>query len=226
VKNGVHVLPNSSQAQEDFEWLKAEVRALGGQATVFEASTIEGLDDKRLRQQFHAASKPVRIARRKLPVLPTGPVLSAKDFRGRQWVTRPRPGVDRFASAWLIRRFIDPNARFFFATSPERWPEAVPFDMYQSGGFKHEGDLCTFEVLTARFGIRDDAVKEIGEIVHDLDLKEQRFGHTHAPTIGKLVDGLRASYSDDVQLLEHGTALFEALYLGLRGTKKGKPAIT
>ncbi len=82
-------------------------------------------------------------------------------------MTRPRPGVDRFSSAWLIRRFIDRDARFVFAASPDRYPDAVPFDMYHAGGFKHEGDMCTFEVLQERFGIRDIAVRRIGEIVHE-----------------------------------------------------------
>jgi hypothetical protein len=146
--------------------------------------------------------------------------LETSHYKGRVWVTRPRPGVDRFSSAWLIRRFIDRDARFVFAVSPEKYPEAVPFDMYQAGGFRHEGEMCTFEVLQERFGIRDVAVRRIGEIVHDIDLKEERYKSPHAPTVAHLVEGLRASTPDDAGLLEQGINLFEALYLSFGS---GKP---
>ena len=143
-----------------------------------------------------------------------------EEYRNRVWVTRPRPGVDRFASAWLIRRFIDPNATFQFAAAAARYPDAVPFDMYQTGGFRHEGDLCTFEVLHERFGIRDGNVKRIGEIVHDVDLKEERYRSQHTSTVATLVDGLRASIPDDSRLLEHGMVLFEALYQSFQTSKR------
>ncbi len=107
------------------------------------------------------------------------PRLDPQAYRHRVWVTRPRPGVDRFASAWLIRRFIDRDATFAFAAAPDKYPEAVPFDMYQSGGFRHDGDRCTFEVLHDRFGIRDPAVARIAEVVHDIDLKEDRYTSPH-----------------------------------------------
>ena len=132
--------------------------------------------------------------RRTRAVPSTAPLASIPAaYRNRVWVTRPRPGVDRFSSAWLIRRFIDRDATFVFAAAPDRYPDAVPFDMYQAGGFKHEGDLCTFEVLQDRFGIRDVAVKRIAEIVHDIDLKEDRYKSPHAATVANLVEGLRAS---------------------------------
>src|SRR5262249_3374383 len=103
-----------------------------------------------------------------------GDAMEVADYQGRTWVTRPRPGVDRFASAWLIARFIDPDATFEFAKTVDRNANAVPFDMF-GHGFGHEGNACTFEVLAQRFGIGDPAVRRIGEIVHDLDLKEERF---------------------------------------------------
>jgi hypothetical protein len=97
-------------------------------------------------------------------------------LRGRLWVTRPRPGVDRMASAWLIRRFIDAAARFGFLTDVDAAPaNAVPFDMF-GAGFGHQGDRCTFEALQARFDIRDAAVTRLATIVHDLDLKDGKFG--------------------------------------------------
>ena len=146
--------------------------------------------------------------------------LDPATYRNCVWVTRPRPGVDRFASAWLIRRFIDRDATFVFAAAPERYPEAVPFDMYHAGGFKHEGDLCTFEVLLDRFGIRDAAARQIAEFVHDIDLKEDRYRSPHTATVGRLVDGLRASIPEDGKLLEQGMVMFEALYQSLQETRR------
>jgi hypothetical protein len=134
------------------------------------------------------------------------------EYRGRLWVTRPRPGIDRIASAWLIRRFIDPAARFDFVTDHRAAPaDALPFDM--SGvEFSHHGDHCTFETLCERFEIRDRGVGRIAAIVHDLDLKDDRFGLPEAPTIGELIQGLQRANGDDQMLLDRGMALFEALY--------------
>jgi hypothetical protein len=232
VKNSVYVLPNTEQAREDFEWLRAEVVALGGQASIFEASSISRVDERRILKQLRAATAAIQKSDSesrpsRTPGQPKNPALDPRDFQHRQWLTRPRPGVDRFSSAWLIRRFVDPKASFLFASSPDRWPEAVPFDMYQPGGFKHEGDRCTFEVLSDRFGIVDVAVHKIAEIVHDLDLKDARFKSPHAQTIGALVEGLRASIADDGKLLEQGMTLFEALYQSFKSSRapRGRPKV-
>ena len=93
-----------------------------------------------------------------------------KDYLGRTWITRPRPGIDRVSSAWLIRRFVDENAMFVFADDPARHPGAIPFDMFQGGGFGHRGEDCTFETLRKEFGIRDTKVEAIAEMIHDADL--------------------------------------------------------
>jgi hypothetical protein len=79
-------------------------------------------------------------------------------------------------------------------------------------GFGHEGDRCTFETLTTRFGITDPTVARIAEIVHDLDLKDGKFGAPEAATLGIAIDGLRLSSMDDSMLLDQGMTLFEALY--------------
>jgi hypothetical protein len=160
---------------------------------------------------------PSNPASLKVPVDPAA-------YRNRVWVTRARPGVDRFASAWLIRRFIDRDATFVFAAAPDRYPDAVPFDMYQAGGFKHDGDLCTFEVMVERFGIRDAAIKRIAEFVHDIDLKEDRYKSPHTTTVGRLVEGLRASIADDAKLLEAGIVMFEALYRSFENVKRPRAA--
>jgi hypothetical protein len=137
------------------------------------------------------------------------PVLSPGDYRGRAWVTRPKPGVDRMACAWLIRAFIDPQAVFVFSEKPSG--QQVPFDMYESE-FSHHGGLCTFEVLEQRFRISDLAVRRIGEIVHDLDVKDARFQPPEAATLGALIEGLRATHDDDDVALQAGMDLFQALH--------------
>jgi len=144
------------------------------------------------------------------------PALTPTAFRNRRWVTRPRPGVDRMASAWLIRRFINPKATFGFVERPS--DSDVPFDMY-SGEFSHHGTLCTFEMMAHRFNIADAAVKSIGQIVHDLDMKEQRFTPPEAPAVARMVEGLQDLHADDQTLLQHGIAMFEALARSFTATE-------
>jgi hypothetical protein len=134
------------------------------------------------------------------------------DYQARLWVTRPRPGVDRMASAWLIRRFIDAKARFAFADDKASLPgDGVAFDMF-GVEFSHQGEGCTFETLCSVFGIADAAVTRLSAIVHDLDLKDGKFGAAEAPTVATLIDGLQLAHADDHDLLEHGITLFESLY--------------
>jgi len=142
---------------------------------------------------------------------PAGGAADSGRYEGRVWATRPRPGVDRMASAWLIRRFIDSTASFAFITDVKTAGDALPFDMF-GAGFGHEGDHCTFETLAAHFDIRDPAVTRIAEIVHDLDFKDGKFGAPEAPTLGIAIDGLQLSSMDDGVLLDQGITLFEALY--------------
>jgi len=138
--------------------------------------------------------------------------LAREDFKRRIWVTRPRPGIDRMASAWLIKRFIAPDARFSFA-SPQtvRRNGHVPFDM-PDVEFGHHGPHCTFETLMQRFGIGDPAVTSISHVVHDLDLKETRFAMPEGAAVNRIVHGLRDAHADDHELLERGMDMIEALY--------------
>jgi hypothetical protein len=139
---------------------------------------------------------------------------------GQLWITRPRPGIDRMASAWLIRRFIDPEARFGFAADTAGLPaNAIPFDMF-GVELTHRGEGCTFETLLATFGIRDPAVERLAAVVHDLDLKDGRFGPPEAAAVGILVEGLAKLYADDDTLLAQGSVLIEALYRGLQDTPR------
>ena len=131
---------------------------------------------------------------------------------GRRWVTRPRPGVDRMASAWLIRRFIDPRAQFAFAADRDAVPDrGVPFDMF-GVAFSHQGGGCTFETLCSVFGIDDPAVARIAAIVHDLDLKDGRFGAPECATVGAVIEGLQLAHANHDTLLAQGMTLFESLY--------------
>lgn len=116
------------------------------------------------------------------------------------------------ASAWLIKRFVDPNGRFAFVADRESVPhDGVPFDMF-GVEFSHQGEGCTFETLCAVFAIQEPAVARIAGIVHDLDLKDGRFGAQEAPTVGTVIEGMQLSISKDDELLDRGMALFESLY--------------
>ena len=273
LRNAAYVLPNTPQAREDLAWIREEIQALKGQATLLEATTLDpgerqalvdafrsarAADYAALRKDLERALKSTQRAARgstraafektlralrdrtaaldaidffaapngqeardalnalearmpKAPVAapaPPGDTLDPAQFRGRTWVTRPRPGVDRMSSAWLIRRFLDPKARFRFAETPSG--AEIPFDMY-TGDFSHQGPLCTFEVLVRRFGLADPALVSIGQIVHDLDMKETRYNLAETAAVGRMVEGFRQAYADDATLLEHGMAMFEAL---------------
>lgn len=137
--------------------------------------------------------------------------INPREYKGRLWVTRPRPGVDRSASAWLIRQFIDPKARFTFAPEDRVPSEAIPFDMY-NGGFGHRGEDCTFETLQKDFKIRDRRVKVISEIVHDADLADGKFGRKEGYGVDEILKGWAKQGIADQELLARGMQLIEGLY--------------
>jgi hypothetical protein len=276
IKQAVYVLPDSPNAREDFEWLKTEIEAAGGQASVFAADTVDTWSNDALVDAFRTSreetynelareadqilrrmgagrrrpgrmpsQRAVRQLRDRLSEIERvdffgtagrdrvlalvrqieerasarprvraggGVAELPTSYKARFWVTRPRPGVDRMASAWLIRRFIDAEARFGFVADREAPPQdSVPFDMF-GVEFTHRGDLCTFEMLCETFHLNEPALTKIAAIVHDLDLKDGHFGATDAPTVGVVIEGLRLAQGDDHQLLTDGMTLFEALY--------------
>ncbi len=137
------------------------------------------------------------------------------DYKRRVWVTRPRPGVDRSASAWLIRRFIDSKARFTFAPEEKVPQPSVPFDMFHERGFGHRGEDCTFETLQKEFRIRDRRVKVISEIIHDADLADQKFGRKEGYGIDEVLKGWARQGVSDQELLRRGMQLIEGLYHSL-----------
>lgn len=277
VKNSVYVLPRSEQAFEDCQWVRKEIVAGGGDASVCEARFVDGLSDDSVEALFNRAreadyealAREVRAlqdagrrgkrasapkekieaallrSRKRLAEIaeidffgaagrdtvegllaavesslrpsredePRSGPAGMGELRGRTWVTRAGIHIDRIASAWLIRRFIDPEARFRFVGGPSHAPAPgeLRFDMFE-GDFTHEGDLCTFEVLRRRFGIEDPALAPIAEIVHDVDLKDDRFKRPETAGVDHLIAGVALRHKDDEARLMHGGAAFEALY--------------
>jgi hypothetical protein len=143
---------------------------------------------------------------------PTGR-LPVEKVQARTWVTRKGIHVDRMASAWLIRRFIDKDARFKFVPGKGYRPGAgeLRFDMFEAE-FTHEGDRCTFEVLLHRFGLTDPALKQIAEIVHDIDLKDRKFGREDTLGLERLIAGIAMAHPEDEKRLVDGSAVFNSLY--------------
>jgi hypothetical protein len=274
VKNAVYVLPRSDQSVEDFHWVAREIIEAGGDASVCEATFIEGITNNevvalfrsareadylaliseikeineevrkfsrtegsasssmsgvsRLRQKFaeiegidffgcpakDQAESLLTDIERKLRTTPVRKLASTNgSYSDRTWVTRKGIHVDRIASAWLIRRFIDPSARFKFVSGKGYRPEPgeLRFDMFDAE-FTHEGDLCTFEVLQERFNLSDRALKPIGEIVHDIDLKDSKFGRAETAGIALAVNALCTANKEDPRRLERGAALLDDLY--------------
>ncbi len=157
-----------------------------------------------------ARADEARVATR----VPETAQIKPQDFKNRVWVTRPRPGVDRSASAWLIRRFIDRKARFAFAPEERVPPASVPFDMFH-GGFGHRGDNCTFEVLQKDFRIRDRRTMVISEVIHDADLADDKFGRKEGYGIDEVLKGWARQGIPDQELLDRGMQLIEGLYHSL-----------
>lgn len=138
---------------------------------------------------------------------------AGEDLRGRTWVTRTGIHIDRIASAWLIRRFIDPEARFKFVPSKGYQPAKgeLRFDMFDAE-FTHRGELCTFEVLLRDCQITDPSLQPLAEIVHDIDLKDAKFGRPESVGVDHLIAGIAWTKPDDEDRLAQGAAVFDALY--------------
>jgi hypothetical protein len=147
----------------------------------------------------------------RLPDLVDG---AAEAVTERLWVTRAGVYVDRLACAWMIRRFIDPEAQFRFVRPGDPLPEgAIPFDM-AGVELGHHGPRCSAEVVAARYRADDLALRAVAEVVHDLDLKDEGFGRLEAPGLKRLLDGICSGALQDLERIERTGPLFEALYLG------------
>lgn len=273
LKNSVYVLPNSDDAMEDFQWLRREVVADGGEATLCAASFIEGINDREIESMFRAqadaeyeeiidAARATAAGPREADVRRLKSQLertAARDFfdspraaaaeravreteaalagrhdepesppavgevivpRGATWVTRAGVHVDRMASAWLIRRFIDEVACFKFVSPEGYQPERgeLRFDMFE-GEFTHEADNCTFEVLAARFQPDDAALRAIADIVHDIDYKDAKYGRDEAAGVASVIRGISLAHDDDPARIDAASSLFDGLYAAFQRRK-------
>jgi hypothetical protein len=227
----------------DYAALTEEARALAKHLRPkrLDEAALVGLDGQaaKLRQRFDAivatdfCHAPGREAAEGLVVDLEQKLAAVRSPRGeprargpvvkptrRTWVTRTGVHVDRIASAWLIRRFIDPQATLKFVPAQGYAPESgeLRFDMYDAE-FTHEGDRCTFEVLLRRMGIEDAALVAIGEIVHDIDLKDDKFGRPETAGFRSILNGLCGIHRDDSERIQHGTTLLEGLYGHFRAAR-------
>lgn len=150
----------------------------------------------------------------------TIPRADAAQFRDRRWVTRPHPHVDRMACAWLIRRFIDPKATIRYSNRAEG--DEVAFDMNR-GEFGHRGSLCTFETMKLAFGLESPELEPIAEIVHEIDLHDDRYAWPETAGIERLLDGWALAGLPDDELESKGISLFEGLHAAFSKSSRGQP---
>jgi hypothetical protein len=280
LKNSVYVLPKNEQTMEDFQWVRREVEAGGAEASICEATFLEGISNPQVESLFHAArdadyaeiareltrlmrprarsreieprQRPVERLRKRFDEVVAidffgapgreaaeGLLTEAEQTllvedqeaemekrpkkktvhpRGGTWVTRTGVHIDRIASAWLIRRFIDADATFKFVPAKGYQPLAgeLRFDMFEAE-YTHEGDRCTFEVLLRRFAVEDNALVPLAEIIHDLDFKDDKFGRDEAPGVARLLSGLYEAEQSDAQRIKRGGEFFETLYQSFKG---------
>ena len=177
---------------------------------------------------YERAKKSIRglteaTSRRKAKHADKGGVLTVADYQGRRWVTRQNIHVDRIASAWLIKRFIDKHPRFYFAGEDATVENAIPFDMF-GAEFTHHGDDCTFETMLKRFGLTEiKGLRELSEIVHDVDLKDDKFNRLEAAGVNTILNGLSESLQDDRKLLNEASVILDGLFVVLdKGESKNR----
>ncbi|MDP3181305.1 MAG: chromate resistance protein [Desulfobaccales bacterium] len=180
----------------------------------FHSPKGSGLQERleRFEERFKKLTAQPQVERPKL----AGPK-KKDDYQDRVWVTRKTPFVDRMASAWLIRRFIDPKARFEFLEKEKviaEIPNAVSFDV-PGGDFSHQQDRCTFEVLLETFSLRGKTLRKMAEVVHELDLKDGKFLNPQVSGVESILLGIRKTAADDRDALEEGIKVFERLYAAL-----------
>jgi hypothetical protein len=153
----------------------------------------------------------LRKLERTQPISKSQPKLEPGDFHGKVWLTRPRPEIDRVGSAWLIRKFIDPKAKFVFGNKRDSSGRTLTFDMLD-GDFSHDGDDCTCETLLKRFAVQDKAARKIAEMVHDADLGDDKFQRPECIGIDRVLKGWGKEGIPDQEILRRGLQCFDALY--------------
>ena len=173
-----------------------------GRAAAFDAY-------ERCQKAIRAAQGPAGTAKTRLAKSGTQDVAQ---YQGRRWVTRRNLHIDRLASAWLIKQFIDKRPRFYFVTDGDTVEGAIRFDMF-GAEFTHQGEDCTFETLLKQFGLAESkGLREIAEIVHDIDLKDDKFHRLEATGVNAIIDGLSKVLRDDRKLLQQTGIFFDGLY--------------
>jgi hypothetical protein len=136
------------------------------------------------------------------------------DYQGKTWVTRKRPFIDRIASAWLIRRFIDAKAVFGFINEGDigsQPADTIVYDMV-GGEFTHVGDRCTFEVILEAFGLKSKPLGIVAEIIHQLDVQDDKYRNPAAEGLREILDGIRKTVKDDHEVLTKGMSIFDMFY--------------
>jgi hypothetical protein len=191
---------------------------LSGIRRRFEEITAIDFFDCALRKQAEELLVRATLGAETKSVIHSQPKRTDKktEFQNKTWVTRPRPGIDRVSSAWLINSFIDPAAKFAFAHKATDLPRAIPFDMFEAGGFSHVGDKCTFEVLRTEFAIRDRKIRVMAEMIHDADLRDARFGRPEGIAIDAVLTGWAEQGISDEVLLVRGMEIFHGLFRSMK----------
>jgi len=218
---------NTARAKE-YATLRELLRALSHRRKTRSSPTIGDKLD-RIRQQFREIrqtdffncprAQDVEMLLRKMEGTQPGeasvPKVVTRDYRGRTWVTRPRPEIDRIGSAWLILKFIDPKAKFIFAKKIPANGRVVSFDMLEAD-FSHQGDDCTFETLVKRFRIQDKMVGKMSEMIHDADLDDDKFERAECIGIDRVLKGWAREGISDQEILRRGFQCFDALHAFVR----------
>jgi len=216
-EEGRALLKTASRKKRDTARLAVELLRLRERA-----SEIQAIDYFGAAKGHAVAALLDQIAAHLADAPPAPPRPPPPVYRGRTWVTRTGVHIDRMASAWLIKRFIDAEAKFKFVQGKEYAPRPgeVRFDMFDAE-FTHEGDRCTFEVLAERMRIADPAVRTLGEVVHDIDLKETKFNRPETQGLALLIAGIAMAHDDDEERLARAAAAFDDLYVA---TQRGGAA--
>ena len=218
---------NTARAKE-YATLRELLRALSNRRKTRSSPTFGDKLD-RIRQQFREIrqtdffncprAQDVEMLLRKMEGTQPGeasvPKVVTRDYRGRTWVTRPRPEIDRIGSAWLIRKFIDPKAKLIFAKKIPANGRVVSFDMLEAD-FSHQGDDCTFETLLKRFRIQDKMLRKMSEMIHDADLDDDKFERAECIGIDRVLKGWAREGISDQEILRRGFQCFDALHAFLR----------
>ncbi|MEW6733602.1 MAG: chromate resistance protein ChrB domain-containing protein [Acidobacteriota bacterium] len=205
--NELRSLPNNETAAYEAEWRKLKRRY----EEVRDIDFFDAPGSKEMETIMNTIDHILHNPQKESKARP-----NIKDLKGRVWVTRLGVKVDRIASAWLIRRFIDPAAKFIFV-DPHTYTHSnqeIRFDMFE-GELTHEGDRCTFEVLIDLCDLKDSALRGVAEVVHDIDLKDNKYQRAEAAGVALIIDGIIKRHTDDMVRIEEGSKVFESLYASM-----------